>query len=249
MNRCTRGNVLEHVDNSTYSDLMTQDIILSANDVSKVFSDAAIHTQVLKNINFHLRKGESVGIVGASGSGKSTLLHLLGGLDLPSTGQINLLAHNFTTLSDNQLSELRNRYLGFVYQFHHLLPEFTVLENVAIPLLIRNSTPDIAHKKAIELLSLVGLEHRLHHKIAEISGGEKQRTAIARALVNQPRCILADEPTGNLDPKTAHQVFDLLLNLNKEMHTSLIIVTHDLVLAKRLDRCLEMRDGELCTFG
>ena len=224
---------------------MTQQAVLHCEQLSKRFTDGAATVDVLHQIDFSLFPKESVAIMGASGSGKSTLLQLLGALDKPTSGKISLVGQDLTTLNDKQLSALRNQYLGFVYQFHHLLPEFTVIENVCLPLLIRKTPVEEARAKAKKLLELVGLGKRIEHKIGEISGGERQRTAIARALVNEPKCLLADEPTGNLDQHTAHQVFDLLLDLNKNFGTSMVIVTHDAALAKRLDRVLELANGKL----
>jgi lipoprotein-releasing system ATP-binding protein len=219
--------------------------VLSCDKVCKIFDDGASKVHVLNNIQLSVNAGETLAIVGASGSGKSTLLHLIGGLDRPSSGQIEIMGKSLATLNDRELSQLRNTHLGFVYQFHHLLPEFTVLENVCLPLLIRGEPIETAQKAATEILEQVGLGKRLSHKIGEVSGGERQRTAIARALVTKPQCLLADEPTGNLDQHTAHHVFDLLLELNRELGTSLIIVTHDLQLASRLSRTLELQDGVL----
>lgn len=219
--------------------------IINCEQLSKVFDDGAAKVHVLNQISFSISAAETVAVVGTSGSGKSTLLHLLGGLDRPTHGKVQILGQEMSTLSDQALSKLRNQYLGFVYQFHHLLPEFTVLENVCLPLLIRGTSVKAAQQDAEEILNRVGLANRVTHKIGEISGGERQRTAIARALVTKPQCLLADEPTGNLDQKTAHQVFDLLLELNQSLGTSLVIVTHDLHLAQRLDRVLELVNGVL----
>lgn len=223
-----------------------QDVpVLSCNHLSKTFHDGSLYVEVLKPINFTVHARERVAIVGPSGAGKSTLLHLLGGLDRPSSGEVFLAGQNLDEMSENQRSHLRNRYLGFIYQFHHLLPEFTVLENSCIPLLLAGIKPLAAEKKVLNLLKKVGLVHRQHHKLGELSGGERQRTAIVRALVNNPLCILADEPTGNLDSHTAEQVYQTLLELNEELNTSLVIVTHDKDLASRLDRTLYMEDGQL----
>lgn len=217
--------------------------IIQCEALTKTYN--GLDVAVLNGIDLQVSAGEQIAIVGASGSGKSTLLHLLGGLDQPSSGQVKLMNQALHKLSETEKGELRNQSLGFVYQFHHLLPEFTALENVALPLLIRRSHRAQALEQAAEMLTKVGLKHRLEHMPGELSGGERQRAALARALVTRPQCILADEPTGNLDRITAHQVFDLLLEINREQNTSLIVVTHDLQLAAKLQRQYQLVDGQL----
>ena len=204
-----------------------------------------MQTDVLRNVSFSVQAGEMMAIVGSSGSGKSTLMHLLGGLDTPSSGQVIFDGQSLNTLSSTKKAELRNRELGFIYQFHHLLPDFNALENVAMPLLIGKTAKTEASERALEMLRAVGLEHRAKHRPAELSGGERQRVAIARALVNRPRLVLADEPTGNLDARNADAIFDLLGELNQSQRTAFLVVTHDLHLAKRMRRQVEMRDGQL----
>ncbi len=220
-------------------------IVLRAQNLGKTYSEGDLKTPVFANLQLAVRAGETVAIVGASGAGKSTLLHLLGGLDTATSGEVVVAGQAISKLSESARGDLRNKALGFVYQFHHLLPEFTALENVMMPLLIRGTKVSAAKLEAQVLLERVGLSHRLQHKPGELSGGERQRCAVARALVTKPACVLGDEPTGNLDEKTAAAVFDLLLELNREQGTALVLVTHDRRLAKKLGRTLELTQGQL----
>jgi lipoprotein-releasing system ATP-binding protein len=221
------------------------DVVISARGLRHVYQEGSLATEVLKGIDLDIFTGERVAIIGASGSGKSTLLHMLGGLDRASAGAVELSGLSISGMSEAALGLLRNRTLGFIYQFHHLLPEFTALENVAMPLLIRGTKPKIAQAKAAELLARVGLSHRFAHRPGELSGGERQRAAVARALVTEPKCLLGDEPTGNLDEATAAGVFELMLELNRELDTALVLVTHDLRLAAKLQRVLTLSEGRL----
>ncbi|MBY0545580.1 MAG: lipoprotein-releasing ABC transporter ATP-binding protein LolD [Gammaproteobacteria bacterium] len=224
-------------------------IVLSAKGLHKSYHDGKLMVDVLTGIDFELQRGEQVAIVGASGSGKSTLLHLLGGLDKPTTGDVLVDGEPINRVSEKRRCELRNEKIGFVYQMHYLLPEFTVLENVAMPLLLRQMSVSAAEKQAKITLDQVGLSHRLEHKLGELSGGERQRTAIARALVTKPLCVLADEPTGNLDHQTAETVYKTMLELNQTLGTSFVIVTHDLSLAARLNKRYSLIDGKLSLEG
>jgi lipoprotein-releasing system ATP-binding protein len=219
--------------------------VIRAESLGKTYAEGSLRTPVFDGLDLAVDEGETVAILGASGAGKSTLLHLLGGLDTPTRGEVYVAGQKMSGLSDAQRGQLRNRALGFVYQFHHLLPEFTALENVLLPVMLGGAGAPEATARARALLEAVGLGHRLEHKPGELSGGERQRAAVARALVNRPACVLGDEPTGNLDEKTAATVFDLMLALNRDQRTSLVLVTHDRRLARRLDRVLELHEGRL----
>ena len=220
-------------------------IILRCQQLGMVYSEGPNDVEVLRDVSLQINNKERIAIVGASGSGKSTLLHLLGGLDLPTIGSVWIDGQEMSDVSDKQRGEIRNKHLGFVYQFHHLLPEFTAVENVAMPLFIRGVEAKEASAQASELLSEIGMGHRLQHRPIELSGGERQRAAIARALVTKPGCVLADEPTGNLDHKTADTVFQMMLDLNQNSGTALVMVTHDLNLAERMDKIYQLEGGVL----
>lgn len=228
---------------------VTHTVSLSCQQVAKTYTQGPEQVPVLNNLDLQVASGERLAIVGASGSGKSTLLNILGGLDEPSEGAVVLAGHDYSTLTEKAKTQLRNAKLGFVYQFHHLLPEFTALENAAMPLLIAGIAKKSAYEKALHLLARVGLADRANHKPSELSGGERQRVAIARALACDPACVLMDEPTGNLDSDTASSIEALMLELNKELNTSFVVVTHDRDLASRMDRTLELKHGQLHALG
>ena len=220
-------------------------VVLKCDNVSKSYKDGQLNVNVLNQLRLEVLEGQSVSIIGSSGSGKSTLMHILGGLDKPTSGSVVLMGQDLNQLGQKQLGLLRNQYLGFVYQFHHLLPEFSALENVMMPLLIGTMKKAEAEQRAVEMLEKAGLKKRIQHRPSELSGGERQRAAIARALVTRPKCLLADEPTGNLDRKNAQNVLDMMLDLKSELNTSLIVVTHDDELAVRFERVMLMHDGRL----
>ena len=224
---------------------MSNDPVLVCEQVTKCYEDVGKRVDVLRGVDLQVLAGETVAIIGASGSGKTTLLQILGGLDQPSSGQARIAGQDLLTLSENEKSGFRNQHIGFIYQFHHLLPEFNALENVAMPLLIRGLSHREAQAQAAELIAHVGLKDRSHHRVGELSGGERQRIAIARALVTRPSCVLADEPTGNLDQETADHVFAVMMELNKKFNTSFIMVTHNRELANKHDRVLALKEGKL----
>lgn len=224
---------------------MNKEAVIQCQNVGKTYDDGSLKVEVLRNIDFQVASGEGIGIIGASGSGKSTLLHILGGLDKPTSGEVRIQGQGLNSLSQVAIGQLRNRHLGFVYQFHHLLPEFSALENVMMPLLVARKSRAETQAAAAEILEKVGLGSRMTHRPGELSGGERQRAAIARALVTDPACLLADEPTGNLDRKNALNILDMMMELKQELGTALVVVTHDDEMAARFDRVLNMTDGAL----
>lgn len=224
---------------------MSDNLIIDAQGIGKSYDDAVTALSIFENLDFALKAGESVGVLGSSGSGKTTLLNILGGLDKASCGQVKLCGTDLGSCSESKLTQLRNQHLGFVYQFHHLLAEFTAVENIAMPLYISGLARKEADARALALLELVGLTPRAEHKPSELSGGERQRVAIARALVNRPKCVLMDEPTGNLDETTARKIQEVMLSLQQELDTSFVVVTHDTQLAHKMDRVMLMEDGRL----
>jgi lipoprotein-releasing system ATP-binding protein len=225
--------------------MASETLALAAIKLGKTYRDGKLETKVFEDLDLQVQSGARVAIIGASGAGKSTLLHLLGGLDQVTSGAVEVAGQAFSSMSEAERSRARNQHLGFIYQFHHLLPEFTAVENVSMPLMLRGERPEVAARKARELLERVGLGHRLGHRPGELSGGERQRSAVARALVSRPSVLLGDEPTGNLDEQTAHGVFQLMLELNRELGTALVLVTHDLRLARQMDEVYELKQGKL----
>lgn len=240
----TPAQPIEKTTNEVSGVCAPHSLVLDAQDISRRFDDGSLNVQVLRALSVQVAAGQTLAITGASGSGKSTLLHILGGLDAPSSGRVLLMGQDLHRLNAAEQGALRNAHLGFIYQFHHLLPEFTALDNVAMPLRIRRTPVPAAHERARQMLAAVGLSHRLAHRPAQLSGGERQRVAIARALVTQPACVLADEPTGNLDASTAASVFDLMLTLAAEHGTAFVVVTHDESLAARCQRRLRLENGQ-----